>query len=598
MSKITSIEIKYFRSIYRVKLNNIHNLNIITGKNDVGKSNILRALNLFFNNCIKEDGDFVFYDNYNLRRLNEVRSIKAKQTISISITFDRGEKYRNTLPRTFAVTKTWNRDSEQPTVTDNLRTALRNEGRKYTDRSAASLTRFLNGLVYIYIPAIKDNLIFDNMIRTLQEKVYVEKFERNEDVSSLINRLNTEVSLTTEALSKEFYAATDIRSDISIPSKISDLYKSLKITTQSKDGEILLDNRGDGVRVRYIPSIINYIAINSKQHYIWGFEEPENSLEFNLARKMAHDFQNIYSKQSDIFVTTHNPAFVDLGNSVNVGGFRCFYENGTKIANFNDAVNLPNLDEELGYAQILENQYREFEKVVQERTELSKRVETLSIQVGDMERPILITEGKTDWKHLKAAMKSLGIDDIDITIREYEENLGDIALKGILNKCAMISPKSKIIGMFDRDNLSRVDIDEISDKEYVKLSKNVYAFAIPSVREEDYGKDISIEHYYKRTDLLKENKYGRRLFVGNEFDKLGCSHDGKFVTKFSGIDKKCQSSAIVDDKVFVLHETENSVAMSKNDFADLVLENEEYSKDFDFEEFEKIFDVIKKIIKE
>ncbi len=74
---ISKIEIQYFRSVYRETISSVQELNVFTGKNDVGKSNVLKALNLFFNNCIVEDGDYLFKENYNLQRLNEVR----KETI-------------------------------------------------------------------------------------------------------------------------------------------------------------------------------------------------------------------------------------------------------------------------------------------------------------------------------------------------------------------------------------------------------------------------------------------------------------------------------------------------------------------------------------
>ena len=43
-SLVERIEIQYFRSIYRTTIKNIHQINVFTGKNDVGKSNILKAL--------------------------------------------------------------------------------------------------------------------------------------------------------------------------------------------------------------------------------------------------------------------------------------------------------------------------------------------------------------------------------------------------------------------------------------------------------------------------------------------------------------------------------------------------------------------------
>lgn len=154
---IERIEIQYFRSIYRETITDVGDINVITGKNDAGKSNVLRALNLFFNNCIINEGDFNFSENYNLKRLEEVRdTIKGRQFIQIKITFIRGNRYERTLPEKFTVTKKWNREDEFPQITDNIEILLRNSGRSFNDRSKASLTRYLNNIRYVYIPAIKD----------------------------------------------------------------------------------------------------------------------------------------------------------------------------------------------------------------------------------------------------------------------------------------------------------------------------------------------------------------------------------------------------------------------------------------------------------
>lgn len=143
---IERVEIQYFRSIYRISITDVNELNVITGKNDVGKSNVLKALNLFFNNCIIEDGDFVFFENYNMKRLNEVRkdTIKGKQFIQIKVTFNRGKSSEQTLPERFTITKKWNRDSVFPTITDNVETQLQKEGKKSNERTRASVTRFIN----------------------------------------------------------------------------------------------------------------------------------------------------------------------------------------------------------------------------------------------------------------------------------------------------------------------------------------------------------------------------------------------------------------------------------------------------------------------
>ncbi len=78
MKNIARIEIQYFRSIYWANITDLSDLNIFTGKNDVGKSNVLRALNLFFNNSIIDETKFDFQENFNKLRFEQVRKDSVK----------------------------------------------------------------------------------------------------------------------------------------------------------------------------------------------------------------------------------------------------------------------------------------------------------------------------------------------------------------------------------------------------------------------------------------------------------------------------------------------------------------------------------------
>ena len=89
MILIEKLEIFYFRSIYTLKLDNIKDLCILSGRNDCGKSNVLKALNLFFNNETDWQTELDFSRDFSLRRLEEVRkkTIKGKQFIRVKIYF-------------------------------------------------------------------------------------------------------------------------------------------------------------------------------------------------------------------------------------------------------------------------------------------------------------------------------------------------------------------------------------------------------------------------------------------------------------------------------------------------------------------------------
>ena len=92
MKIIDSITIRYFRSVYTLNIGQCEDITIVSGRNDVGKSNILKALNLFF--CQQSDylHNFDFVEDYSNIRRDEVKNtIRGQQFISI-FSFDEFQK--------------------------------------------------------------------------------------------------------------------------------------------------------------------------------------------------------------------------------------------------------------------------------------------------------------------------------------------------------------------------------------------------------------------------------------------------------------------------------------------------------------------------
>lgn len=597
---IEKIEIQYFRSIYRTTLTKVESINVLTGKNDVGKSNILKALNLFFNNCIVEEGDYDFRRNYNLKRLEEVRkdTIKGKQFIQIKITFRRGKQFEKTLPEKFTITKKWNRDSEIPQMSDNIGQQLRKEGKVYNDRVRASLTRYLNKIKYVYVPAIKDKHIFENMLERLQETVYEKKLANNISLTETMTSLFENVVKTTVELSEEFKVATNIESMIATPNDVKELYRTLNIITKSNNNLVRLEDRGDGIQVRYIPSVLNYIAINATENYIWGFEEPENSLEYNMARKMAEDFYNNYKANSIIFLTTHSPAFIDLGYRENGRGFRCYKElETTEVVSFEEAQNLELLEEELGYAHILREQYEQYKAVVKRNEEMQQKLEKLETEILLAQKPVLFTEGKTDAKILRVAWEKLFDYDCPFEIKScdlMEEGAsGNVSLAGadMLKKVlctARYDSKNIIIGMFDNDakGISAFGLDNnysFCEGKQWKQHKNKkgYAFLIPCNDETQKiadGQNLCIEFLFSREALNKEVN-GKKLIMKPQ----------SVVMSIKGIKMQEEQAS---DKYWYMSDIDKN---TKTDFAYMVVPTLEKE---DFINFKSIFEIVLSILEQ
>jgi predicted ATP-dependent endonuclease of OLD family len=89
---------------------------VLIGGNDSGKSNVLKALNLFFNNQTELQADFSFSADLSRLREEQARAAKGRAFLWARITFSNFLKWKS-LPRQFAVKKTWNRYSDQPVET-------------------------------------------------------------------------------------------------------------------------------------------------------------------------------------------------------------------------------------------------------------------------------------------------------------------------------------------------------------------------------------------------------------------------------------------------------------------------------------------------
>jgi RNA-directed DNA polymerase len=199
---------------------------------------------------------------------------------------------------------------------------------------------------------------------------------------------------------------------------------------------------------------------------------------------------------------------------------------------------------------------------------------------------IIFTEGKTDWKHIKAAfdgLQNIGLfKDKKITIHESDEKCGDNKLLTICQSIAKTKQQVPTIFIFDRDN-DRI-IKEVSETEnsLKEWGNNVYSTLIPLP---DYRKEtpcISIEFLYKDEEIKTFDTNGRRLFFSSEFSKTS----GRNVElNLTCTNKKVKSPflQIIDDEVF--DEKETNIALSKSDFSEYILNKTSPFDGFDFSSF-------------
>jgi len=211
------------------------------------------------------------------------------------------------------------------------------------------------------------------------------------------------------------------------------------------------------------------------------------------------------------------------------------------------------------------------------------------------------TEGRSDWKHLKAALKRFQaageFTTLDIEFWEYEEepSMNDSEL---LNRCRVLS-KTRLnkthIYIFDRDKSDVVKQVAGDGADYRKWSVDLFSFPIPVPSTRLEAPDVCMELYYTDADIKRRNSNGRRLFLSTEFDKKSCRHMTENLN-CTDPNKVKRSMTIIDSSIF--DDQNRNVALPKNDFATHILQSTPGFNDLDIREFRLVFGMIERIIQE
>ena len=302
MELIKRIDIGYFRSIYKATLDGLGGTTVLFGRNDAGKSNVLRALNLFFNGETNPGQPFELDRDLSHARVAEMKDLTSSRRLAyVKIEFRTPTSYQPSLGKSFWVKKTWSLNAQaEPSVSDSLKGA-RN----------TYLKRLLNKISFHYVPAIKDRRIFESLLSATYQVLASDPAFRDS-----LRPFSEQLQSSTRDLSEGLFSNLNATSVIAPPTDLTDLFRSLDFETSNPHGDTysLKLQRGDGIQVRHIPAILAFLADRSEQeHHIWGFEEPENSLEIAAAIAEAESFVR-YGKSwnKQVFLTSHSPAFFNL----------------------------------------------------------------------------------------------------------------------------------------------------------------------------------------------------------------------------------------------------------------------------------------------
>jgi len=410
MPKIRQITIKNFRSIIDLTMN-ATDLTVIVGDNDCGKSNVLRALNLFFNEETNPDQPLIFLDDYN--RFAEPKAKRAPE-IEVEIDLELPPTYRKNNGDLIRWRKQWRSDGLQ--AEDDywgIRLEKKKRGHGYVETvveldGRSRVPALLSRIQFEYVPAVRSAEFF-RKLRGRIFKVIANASERTVRQSS--GRLEEVISDAVSGLLTDIDTELKDASRLSLPNDLTPLFQSLDFLAGEKS--ISLDSRGDGIKARYIPLILKFIAERSREvagispTFIWAYEEPENNLEFRRAQALADAFHKLAEGDlSQVLLTTHSPVFYNMHKDDDGRGICSAYHltndgptAGTEARSAAEAS--VSLDESMGAMAIIAPHIKAAQVALAEATSQAADLRTKIDQFNQGNLPTLFVEGATDYTVFK-----------------------------------------------------------------------------------------------------------------------------------------------------------------------------------------------------
>lgn len=316
-NKFTAFQVKRYRSLLDVKMEiSENNPVVICGENNIGKTNFLRAMNVFFNHIFVE-GTFVpkediphhiYYGSQGAGSKTELTGyfdIEGKNT-SVKVTFN---------------------NSGEPTYLISNKAAEESE-------VAAILSKFQ----YLYIKSHNINL--PQLISIVLEKEGLLPLDKKRKKQSQpLEKLQQFISLSQKAIAdieKDINACfkhltdfdgilqgKEIKINFAEFDKLRDVVKTMTSITLYDGNNHGIASKGSGAQRAVFLSLMQFISLNSKKNIIWGVDEPEAFLQPRLQKKVAEVLREIVtSKKQPVILTTHSQHFIDLNNLKNTHLFK------------------------------------------------------------------------------------------------------------------------------------------------------------------------------------------------------------------------------------------------------------------------------------
>ena len=338
MRLIAKVEIKGFRSLVHGSLENVTSFSCLVGLNNSGKSNILRALNLFMTDepipGLELDMGRDFHADPRKKKRKEI-IITVDFELPDNFVFRKGmERARRVLGRRFTIRRTWRAYPEEYTI--EIRKRASSQFRPLDERLFWQFVGLI-GFRYIQNRTIPSEILeaeSQNFRKIIMNRL---RRTRASETDRLMRALNSAAADTIKEANR--LITEDVPSIRRVIMGLSEVYTLLGIGglgVETPTGALIDDDAlGAGSQAYVMFHLLKLIdtaystRFGWRQGVLWAVEEPESSLHDDLASRIAKMFR-LWSEEEQlkmqIIATTHSEIILSTANT----GYLVELEDGSR----------------------------------------------------------------------------------------------------------------------------------------------------------------------------------------------------------------------------------------------------------------------------
>ncbi len=339
--KLTKTTIHHFKSFEDLKIN-FHDLNLLIGKNNSGKSNLIQALDLFFNYRKKfknKNLDFCLFKNKGESSSKLIFTIECffklnnRETAIITKRLNRFYDHRlksgkKAKERAISQYKEMRIKFIYKKSNELFRNNCHYEIYNYKTKKFKKIGIFqvenyiFNRISFTYIPAIR-NLNNTEILNDIYFNLYnnISTIKKNKLISSA-NKIEKNIKdFIINDFEKEF--------NNKIKNKIFNILQ-VKFDFKSKDDKFIIETmnnllpiahdgtetnieeKGAGLQSFIIIWLYNYLSTSARKNIIIALEEPEAHLHPSAQKNLLKSITEISkAKNNQIIITSHSPFLIN-----------------------------------------------------------------------------------------------------------------------------------------------------------------------------------------------------------------------------------------------------------------------------------------------